>query len=86
MHTFILKKVQPERKAADTFPTRYRLNTWHAIKQHFPESVWDLTLYAMNSEPAYFGNSLLAWRAALAVHRFLPKRFGTTLFIFAQKR
>lgn len=86
LHTAVLKVMQPNRKEEDVFPTTYQLNSFGALKRHFPQSQWDAMTYSWNAEPAYFGKSALLWRCVLLLHRLMPEFFGTTLMVFLQKR
>lgn len=86
LHTTLLKSLQPNRKEIDVFPTCYRLNTRKAIKQAFPEDKWVLTIYSWNAEPAYFGNSKIAWFLMKIIFRLTPGSLGATWLIFSQKK
>lgn len=86
LHERVLKVVQPKRKSNDVFPTHYRLNTRRAVNQCFPSEKWLNCSYTWNSEPAYFGSSVLAWIFAKTLQNLLPKSMATTLMLFVQKR
>jgi len=86
LHVALLKKLQPSRLEIDVFPTRYKLNTRRAIAKYFPEQNWERALYTWNAEPAYFGNSKMAWALMLLLFRFLPPSLGATWNIFLRKR
>jgi hypothetical protein len=68
------------------FPTEYRLNTLKQIRRQFPGSAYDDYSYAYNTEPAYFGNSLVATRIAKHVIGTPPAAFSALLFVFLRKR
>jgi SAM-dependent methyltransferase len=83
LHAAVLRKAQPDRKQCDVFPKFYKLNSHRAIKRIFHG--FDVFLYTVNSEPAYFGNSRLLWRAALLGFRITPSRFGAIIHAFLRK-
>ena len=85
-HEIALKRLQPDRKAVDEFPTYNRLNTKLSIRNHFPKSRFDHFSYTLNSEPAYFGNSKVMWRIMLLAFRLIPQGLGATFFIFLRKK
>jgi hypothetical protein len=41
LHVRALKKLEPERKDFDVFPTRYRLNTMGQVRRAFPPDQWE---------------------------------------------
>lgn len=84
MHTRVLRKLQPERKAEDVFPVRYSMNTRRQLAQLFPAPN-ELVVYGHASEPTYFGTAAPAWRAAQFVDRLTPPAFAPTLMIFVRK-
>ncbi|MCR8724586.1 class I SAM-dependent methyltransferase [Frigidibacter sp. ROC022] len=86
LHSRVLRRAQPDRKAEDVFPTLYRLNTRSALRSHFPRRDWLDGSYVWNAEPAYFGRSVLAWRLASVALKFLPQALGSMLMVFMQKR
>lgn len=84
LHRKVLHQVQPTRADMDVFPTIYALNTPGAIRRHFSAKS-DVVTYPYTPEPAYhLGSPLLYW-AFRWVHKHLPDRFATNLFIFARK-
>ena len=86
VHAKALQKLQPQRQERDVFPTRYLLNTPAQLRRHFPAERFEVFSYTHNSEPAYFGRSVVAWRAVKLVSRILPDRLGATIMIFVRKR
>lgn len=86
LHTAVLKRAQPNRKERDVFPTRYRLNTPGALRCAFPADAYELVVYAVNAEPAYFGTSVLLWRLAQLMFRLTPPGFEAQLLIFVRKK
>ena len=85
-HAAVLRFLQPERQEQDIFPTYYRLNTHHALRRHFPSSVWHDCSYTWTSEPAYFGSSWFGWRTAQLLAWLLPPSMATTRMIFMQRK
>ncbi|WP_156391667.1 MULTISPECIES: class I SAM-dependent methyltransferase [unclassified Nocardioides] len=84
LHTRVLKRLQPERKAEDVFPVRYSMNTRKHLARLFPEPN-ELVVYGHASEPTYFGHAAPAWRVAQLVDRLTPPRLAPTLMIFVKK-
>lgn len=85
-HVRLLRRLQPERKAEDVFPTTYLLNTRRQLRRHFPPDGWELYMYSVNAEPAYFGSSKVSWGAVRFASRFLPQWMGAKWLIFLRKR
>lgn len=87
LHSNFLTKLQSTRKYEDIFPTRYRMNTISAIRHYFPKEFWDHCSYGINPEPAYFGNSRIAWALMLMYFRLMPRSFpATVLLVFLRKK
>lgn len=84
LHVAYLKKIQPERKAEDVFPTVYGLNSLRALRRHFgPHG--ELHVFRHSSEPAYHFNSRFLFGALKLFHKILPDVFQTALFIYFRK-
>ena len=83
LHTRVLTRLQPGRKAEDVFPVRYTMNTRKDLERLF--SAHELVLYGHASEPTYFGSARPAWRAAQLVDRLTPPRFAPTWMVFVRK-
>lgn len=84
LHTRVLRRLQPERKAEDVFPVRYSMNTRRQLSRLFPEP-HELVVYGHSSEPTYFGSAAPAWRMAQLVDRLTPPRLAPTLMVFVRK-
>jgi SAM-dependent methyltransferase len=84
LHTTVLRRLQPGRKAEDVFPVEYHMNTRRDLRRLFPEP-HHLVVYGHSSEPTYFGQSLPLWRAAQLLDRVTPPRLAPTLMVFVQK-
>jgi SAM-dependent methyltransferase len=85
-HVSVLRRVQPSRLEHDVFPTCYRLNTLSEVARYFPPDRYADHSYYYDPEPAYFGRSIVAMRAARGAFRLLPTRLSAILMIFKQKR
>ncbi len=85
-HKQVLEQLQPGREARDVFPTRYRMNTRRVVLELFPPGDWDDHSYTSNSEPAYFGNLQLAWRAMNLISKVAPRQFAANRLVFLHKR
>lgn len=86
LHKKFMRTLQKDRKDLDVFPTVYQMNTFARIERYFPPNEFKNFSYTINPEPAYFGNSKLAWLAMMTLARLLPPRFGATLLIFLKRR
>jgi len=86
LHRRLLRRAQPDRQSRDIFPAVYRMNSRTLLLRLFPPARYDDYSYTDNSEPAYFGGSVAAWRAMRLLFRLLPPALGTALFVFKQKR
>lgn len=87
MHAGMLKKIQPQRKEIDVFPTRYRLNTFRALRRFFPASSWEHCSYTWSPQPAYFfGNRFVL--ALMLVYDAIKRPFlgGEVLLVFLRKK
>lgn len=84
LHTRVLTRLQPGRKAEDVFPVEYHMNTRRDLRRLFP-APHELVVYGHSSEPTYMGNSVPAWRAAQLLDRITPPRLASTLMVFVRK-
>ncbi len=84
LHTRVLRRLQPDRKAEDVFPVRYSMNGRRRLRALFPPP-HDVVVYGHSSEPTYFGSSVVAWRAAQLVDRLTPPQLAPTLMVFVRK-
>lgn len=84
LHTRVLRRLQPHRKAEDVFPVRYSMNTRRSLARLFPPP-HELVVYGHSSEPTYFGSSAPAWRMVQAVDRLTPPSLAPTLMVFVRK-
>lgn len=85
-HVAALSRLQPHREAKDIFPTAYRLNTRRALIKAFSPRLFEHFVYGMNPEPAYFGDSLVAWRLSQSLSRLLPSAMFPVLHVFLWRR
>ncbi|HEU4959127.1 MAG TPA: class I SAM-dependent methyltransferase [Sphingomonas sp.] len=85
LHARSLRRIQPDRKAEDVFPTRYRMNTRAALRRWFGARA-DVYAWRASSEPAYHFGSPLIFGAFKLLHKLLPDALQTTLYAFIHKR
>ena len=85
LHTKVLRYLQPHRKQEDTFDVVYRMNTRRDLEKYFSPAEFDYVVYRINSEPAYFAHSLLAWTTVRLLFRCLPDRNGAIMMIFLHR-
>lgn len=83
-HVALLKRVQPNRKDFDVFPTRYRLNTPAAVRRSFGKNA-EVVTYAVSGDPAYHFDSPVIYRLFQWVHALTPRRLQPILLIFVRK-
>jgi len=87
VHARVLSKAQPGRKERDVFPTVYRLNTFSALKKHFPASRWDHHSYTWTAEPSYHFGRVELFRLMQAIQYIKrPVLGGENLLVFLRKR
>ena len=85
-HSKVLRRVQPDRKAEDVFPTAYKLNTKRAIRRYFPPEQWEDGTYLFTSTPSYFFGNRFVYRAVSVADHLLPISTGANLFVFLRKK
>lgn len=85
-HVELLRKIQPERKAIDVFPTAYNMNTRRQIKKHFPDSLWNNYTYTENTDPPYVQFSRILMNLTSLYFRLAPPECALNLHVFLQKR
>lgn len=82
-HSKFLKKVQPNRKEMDVFPTAYKMNTKRDLKRLFIG--YDNRSFIFRADPEYYFGSQLMFMFLKAFHCFLPSSVCGNLFVFLQK-
>lgn len=83
-HTRVLRKVQPDRKEMDVFPTRYRLNRLRDILTSF--TAFENQSFIFRSDPAYFFGNRFVFKIQDFLHRLMPAFFAGNLFVFLIKK
>ena len=85
-HSSVLKRVQPDRKERDVFPTAYRLNSLSEISNYFSSEQFDNFSYLYVAEPAYHFNNAVVFRVFEFIQWIMPKAFSGNLFVFLRKK
>lgn len=85
-HAKVLRVMQPHRAAKDIFPTRYKVNTFRAIRSIFPQTQWRDCSYGYNGVPGYHGNVRILFRFIEAWCWLMPKKASAKIHIFLQKK
>ncbi len=85
LHIAALRRIQPDRKAEDVFPTRYKMNSARALRRLFGDQA-DVHLFRISAEPAYHFNRWALYFAFKLLHKLLPAVNHTTLCLFIRKR
>tara|TARA_B100001063_G_scaffold217598_1_gene220377 strand:+ start:2385 stop:3068 length:684 start_codon:yes stop_codon:yes gene_type:complete len=83
LHSYTLKRAQPQRKNIDVFRAYYKINTLSDAELLF-EGYKDYS-YLFTPEPAYFADSKIIRPFLDFIHRYFPKEFSAQLFIIKQK-
>ncbi|WP_087207244.1 methyltransferase domain-containing protein [Yoonia vestfoldensis] len=86
LHVAFLKKLQPNRKAEDVFPTVYGMNTMAALGHYFDKSEWKNCTYGFNGVPGYHGNNAVLFRLIQFWGWLMPRSLSAKFHIFIQKR
>ena len=86
LHATILRRLQPTKHSADTFPTVYRLNTRRALRRCFSSQSYRHFVYAADSEPHYVGRSRVTALLNRIVFALTPPLFRSILYVFLEKR
>lgn len=86
LHPDFLKRIQPNRKTIDVFPTRYKINSMTAIRRHFSKRDWENFTYTWSPEPSYHFNNLALLRL-MQIYQYIkyPILGGECLFVFLRK-
>ena len=85
LHRRALRRLQPDKRPEDTFPTRYRMNTRKDFDRLLAPDRWEVTAYTHDADPdRYSGSSSLA-EGVLAVAHRLPGPFKSMWFLYARK-
>lgn len=85
LHVTALRRLQPRKKAVDTFPTRYRLNTRQAMVGFFPSPRYSVFAYTCDSEVGlYAGKSRLLSNVIRLIHH-APAPWRSIWLIFIRK-
>lgn len=82
-HSRFLRKIQPNRKEIDVFPTKYRMNTLSDISKAFIG--WGNKSFIFKTEPAYYFGKKSVFNFLSIAHSVLPKEMCGNLFVFVQK-
>jgi SAM-dependent methyltransferase len=84
-HTAVLRRVQPDRKAEDVFPTFYRCNTSGQLRNALTVGGFSPCVYGHGPEPAYLAFSRVAYALGVAWASAAPSVLQGTLFGFARR-
>ncbi|MXO67071.1 methyltransferase domain-containing protein [Altericroceibacterium endophyticum] len=86
LHVRLLSRLQPQRKAEDVFPTRYRLNSISDLRDAFPPERWRHCSYGYNGVPSYHANRSLFFRMIDVYNWLMPNTLSAKFHVFLQKR
>lgn len=86
LHVAVLARLQPHKKAEDTFPTRYRLNTRAAFRRHFPTERFEVIAYTHEAEPDLYSGGRAIIERLVAMSRFLPSALQSLWLVYIRKR
>ncbi len=85
LHVGALHKLQPGKKEADPFPTRYRMNTRRDLERLFPAPRFTVHAYTADAEPHLYAGRSKLFSAVLAVAHRAPSPLKSVWFIFIRK-
>lgn len=85
MHVKALKRIQPQRKAEDVFPTRYKLNTAAALRRAFGPDA-EVHVAYWSAEPAYHFGRPTVYRFIKWMNKHLPAVLQPVLLVYIRKR
>jgi SAM-dependent methyltransferase len=83
LHVTTLRRVQPDRKPEDVFPTFYRLNSPEQVRRAFVGC--DVFYFFDCAEPAYFFSSRALYTALLIFHKMMPTFLAPGICLFIRK-
>jgi SAM-dependent methyltransferase len=84
-HIKALRRIQPERKAEDVFPTRYRMNTAGTLRKLFGSGA-DVSIAYWSPEPAYHLGRPGVYSCIRWMNKHLPAALQPTLHVYIRKR
>lgn len=84
-HVRALRRLQPDRRVADVFPTEYAMNTRRDLRRLFDAERNQVVVYGHQGHPGYAGSSVAAWRAAALAGWLTPPLLAPTFMVFVQK-
>lgn len=84
-HVGVLRRVQPDRKAEDVFPTRYKLNTVSDLGAAFGDG-WENLSFTVWPNMAYGADSRLIERGERLWRAVAPDRLAPVLYAFLRRR
>ncbi len=86
LHAGLLSRVQPDRRAEDVFPTRYRCSTVGRLRRALDCAGFDAVVYSAEAEPSYLAFNPIAYRLGLAHRRLAPSRLQVGLIAWGRRR
>jgi SAM-dependent methyltransferase len=85
MHVKALRRIQPQRKDEDVFPTRYRMNTARALRRAFGPGA-EVTVTYWSAEPAYHLGRPSVYRSIRWLNKHLPETLQPYLLVYVRKK
>ena len=86
LHARALRRLQPNRKEEDVFPTLYRCNSREKLRRTLERHGFDCVVRAHESEPGYLGFSRPLYALGVVYQRYAPQALRSVLMAFAVKR
>jgi hypothetical protein len=81
----VLKKVQPDRKEVDVFPTVFKMNSLGDVDAVSRQVGFENHAYRFTPEPGYFFDSKLMFFVFNCIDAILPRFMMPTLMVFLRK-
>ena len=86
MHASALRRLQPDRREVDVFPTVYRCNTRRRLASALDGHGFDAVVYGTEDEPAYLRFNRVAYALGLLHRRLAPDAMRLGLIGWARRR
>lgn len=84
-HSRAVTMAQKNRKAADVFPTAYRINSIRAVRRQLRQAGLQGVVYGHQAEPSYLRFSPTVYRLGKILHSLIPGVLADCLFVFARR-
>jgi SAM-dependent methyltransferase len=84
-HIRILHQAKEQVREQDIFPTYFRCNTIHLLRQYLSTNNFDHTVFGYEAEPGYLSFSRFTYYMGVLHQKFAPRGFRIGIHAFARK-